>query len=220
MGSRAKGRAVAAEATRRIRERRLAEKRQPRLNTRTGGFLGIEKKFVDYSVVGSTVAMNSGWASCEYDPATVNQLCGVAQGDGESQRDGKNYIIKDLMISGTFEWYPEANQTAGEIQPQVFWAIVLDTQTNATQLNSEDVYNNPGADGSTNCHPLRDLQYSSRFKVLKKGFGLLPVPSISFDGTNIEANGTTYRFKAYLKNLNIKVETKGTTANVTEFTKT
>lgn len=185
-------------------------------NLRTGGFLGIEKKFVDQAKLASVLTAPTDASGGEHDPGTTNCLNAVAQGDGESQRDGKDYLIKSLHIRGHVKQDPIVNYTGGAEQLSAFVAVVWDKQTNAAQLNSEDVFKNITGSADGAAMPMRNLQYSSRFQVLwSKRFTWLP-GELTYDGTNIEGNGTKKMFKLDLNNLNIKVLTKGTSANVTD----
>lgn len=189
------------------------------LNIRTGGFLGLEKKFLDVALATTQIAGPADCTGGELDPVGgVNCLNGVAQGDGESNRDGKNYVIKSLHFAGRVVTNSQTNKTVGWIPPSVFIAIVLDTQTNGAQLNSEDVYTNPGASISTNSCLQRNLQYSSRFRVLKTFKLDFNQPSTTYDGTNIEALGQSQSIEAHLDNLNIKVGCSATTGTVSAIT--
>lgn len=181
----------------------------------TGGFLGLERKFLDSSKTLTTLPAPADCSGAELDPATTNQLNAVAQGDGESNRDGKNYVIKSIHFRGVIREPAQTNQVATDVISTYFVAIVQDTQTNAAQLNSEDVFTNPGASSSFATSPLRNLQYSKRFKVLKWWRGSLPVPSVTYDGTNVEQTGTEKLLQCDIP-CNIRVNTKGTSANVTD----
>jgi len=188
------------------------------LNVRTGGFLGIEKKFFDSFLATTQIAGPADCTGGELDPATANCLNGVSQGDGESNRDGKNYVIKSLHFLGRVVANSQANKSAGWIPPSVFIAIVLDTQTNGAQLNSEDVYTNPAASIANNTCLQRNLQYSSRFRVLKTFKLDFNQPSLAYDGTNIEGCGFSQSIEAHLDNLNIKVGCSATTGTVAAIT--
>jgi len=157
--------------------------------------MGIELKYVDYAIANVALVAPTACAGCEFDPATALSLNAIAQGDGEQQRDGKQVCLKSCYVTGTIDCPPLINQTAGASSPTVFIALVLDKQTNAAQLNSEDVYTNPSGSALTAANPLRDLQYSSRFQVLDSCVVELPPPQITYDGTNIETAGTRAPFK-------------------------
>lgn len=181
-------------------------------NPRIGGFLGIEKKFLDSSA-SHTVVSPTDCTGGEADPTTLNCLNGIAQGDGESQRDGKNYIIKGITFDGIV-YRSVVTGAATASASQSCWttvAIVLDTQTNGTQLNSEDVYTNPSASANGNADLLRNLQYSQRFKVLKKWICHDPIgPNFVHNGATYDIGGTSHNISFYADNLDIKVSTNGT----------
>lgn len=202
--------------TKYAKKKKMQMSRLRRRNTRSGGFLGIEVKFLDTSLANSSITNPSDASGGEHDPTTVACLNAVAQGDGESNRDGKDYLIRSLHVRGHIKQASQADQTAADTPQGVFVACVLDTQTNAAQLNSEDVFKNPS--GSTNLadHPFRNLQYSRRFKILWSKHIVFQGHQMVYDGTNIEQAGIRRGFEFNLPNLNIKVQTKGTSANVTD----
>jgi len=164
-------------------------------NLRTGGFLGIELKFADSALVGSALTAPTNAAGGEQDPATLLALNAIAQGDGESQRDGKQICVKSCYVVGNVLIPPLANQTAGSTVPTIFIALVLDKQSNGAQLNSEDVFVNPGANATVAASPLRNLEYTSRFQVLDSVLIEPHMLAASYDGTNIETFGLVCPFK-------------------------
>jgi len=165
-------------------------------NPRTGGFMGVELKYKDTSLVSGALVAPTNGAGGECDP-TPTLLClnPIAQGTSAQERDGKQICIKSCFVSGVVDVPVLANQTAGSVSPMVYVALVLDKQTNAAQLNSEDVFTNPGASAVTAAMPLRDLQYTSRFQVLDSVCIEPKMIAASYDGTNIEAFGTRVPFK-------------------------
>ncbi len=146
-----------------------APARLRRRNLRTAGFLGIEKKFLDTAWNGVTISSSTDGAGGELQPSSgcTNAISIPAQGDGESQRDGRRFTVQSVYFSGvvntaglsdqadTFDWFG------------YYFALVLDTQANASTIVSENVYINPGT-GAANMlpKPLRNLQHSKRFCIL------------------------------------------------------
>lgn len=184
------------------------------LNTRTAGFLGIETKFYDTNYQLTAVANNADCSGGEADPSVTSMISTPAVGDTEQDRDGKRIVIKSVQISGVLRQAPQINQTALDDQPNVFVAVVLDTQSNGAQLNSEDVYANLNNERATLAKPLRNLLYAQRFTVLKSECMQLPVPTSSYDGTNIEIGGTCTNFDWFIP-LELPVNfTAGTTASI------
>jgi len=201
-----------------IERRRRSMQMQAAINPRVGGFLGIEKKFFDTFLATTVIVNPTDCAGGELDPATISCLNGVAQGDGESNRDGKNYLIKSLHWFGRVVTNTQTNKTGGWVPPSVFIAIILDTQTNGAQFNSEDVYTNPAGSSANNSCLQRNLQYSSRFRVLKTFKVDFNQQTLSYDGTNMEGCGMSKSIECHLDNLNIKVQCTGTTGVVSNIT--
>ena len=75
----------------------------------------IEIKFVDYIL--SATAFTDVWASGEMDP-TENSISGIAQGDGDSERDGRVSTLLSWHLKGFIEITrvePQMNPTDDEI---------------------------------------------------------------------------------------------------------
>lgn len=180
------------------------------LNYRTGGYSNIETKFVDYNVALSGVSNIISGA--KHDPA-VNCLNAIAQGDGESDRDGRKATIKSLHIKGTV-----TAAEADKFGTKVRVIIVKDTQTNGVQLSPIDVLQVPP--GQINqIDAFRNLQYTSRFKVYyDKTFVLNPVPYWNTLGAVAVGNEPRRDFTVNLTNLNCNVIFDGTTADVSTIT--
>lgn len=204
------------EAQKRRKKRKtIYQQAEAQGNIRTGGFIGMEKKFHDFEKATTTVVATV--AGSEQDPATVNCLNGIAQGDGESQRDGRNYVIDSLYIKGEVNTVAQEATTANRanLKPfeEVSVALVLDTQTNGAQAAAENVFVDP-SNTELDCKLLRNLQYNTRFRVLWEENLHLDFNTLAHDGTQYYTLGTSRGFKIWLPNLKIPVTTTGTSANV------
>ncbi len=164
---------------------------------RPSSFLGIETKFFDSSRAASALTAPTDAAGGEHDPTTLNTLFAPVQGTGAQNRDGRKVKMTSIEISGVVDVSSQVNQTATDVSGKVFIALVLDKQTNAAQLNSEDVFDNQSASVALAASPMRDLERSTRFRVLKKWEFVIAQPEMVFDGTNIEQMG--YHKAFYLK---------------------
>jgi len=164
-------------------------------NLRIGGFMGIELKYADFARSLLTVVSPVAAVGGVVDPATFLALNAIAQGDGESQRDGKQINLKSCYVTGSIDIPALINQTAAKNIPTVYIALVLDKQTNGAQLTSELVFENPSGASTTAANPLRNMQYTSRFDVLDSVCVELEQPQVTFDGTNLETAGTRAPFK-------------------------
>ncbi len=181
-------------------ERRLLQSlRQPLFNRRSGGFIGLENKFLDMSVVDKTIGNATAWTGGEADPTTLDCLNAMATGDTESTRDGRVIHLTSLFMKGNVRRPTQVDQTTGSTASNCFLALVLDTQTNGAQLDSENVYVNPGSDVTTNSMPFRNLQYSKRFRILWSKRIVMPQQVQVYDGTNIENGSSQRQFNIFHK---------------------
>ena len=164
-------------------------RRRTRRNVRTGGFLGIETKFYDTFLLDRNLTKPTDGSGGECDQSATVGPTTIAQGDGESNRDGRKCVVKSCYVTGIIEVPKQADQIASDIGGTVFVALVQDTQTNGALLNSEDVFTNPGGLDHLATSPLRNMQYTNRFKVLARKLIQLPQAELVYDGTNIEQGG-------------------------------
>ncbi len=162
---------------------------------RTGGFTGIERKFYDTSLVAASLTAPTDSTGGEHDQSATICLNTVIQGDGESNRDGRKCTFQSCFVKGLITCAAQANITAGLGATKVYIALVLDTQTNGAQLNSEDVFKNDSASGSMAASPMRNMQFTQRFRILDTAELIMADPNISYDGTNIEMNGIMQAFQ-------------------------
>jgi len=194
-------------------------------NAVTMGFMGIEKKFLDCARTDIAVAGVAALTGGEYDPTATSGSGGgsggcigclscPAQGDTEQSRDGKRIVIDSLVIKG----HVHLNENAGAAvidSAKVFVAVILDTQTNGAQLDSESVFKNTTGQLSSAVEPLKNLLFGSRFRILKSQLFDL-TPSGAAAAGNIAWAGVQRQFDWYIPfkgglpvNLNA-----GTTADV------
>jgi len=146
-----------------------------------------EVKFYDTALVGATVLASTNAADGEYDPSATSMISTPAQGDGDQNRDGRQITIKSVVLKATIQ-RAAVEDTANPAPPEkVFIALVLDTQSNAARMNSEDCFSNLAADARTNVSPLRNLTYNKRFRVLKSEVLDLDVNNIGVEADNLHA---------------------------------
>lgn len=199
------------------KKKKLALKRYAR-NARIGGFLGLELKFLDCAWNGVTIAASTDGSGLEMQPSAgcTNCISCPGQGDGESQRDGRKFVIKSFWVSGTIDTSPAQDQGDAINNDGYFFALVLDTQANGATIVSENVYINPGSSGENMLPtPLRNLENSKRFTILASKF-IRPTNTYALtDGTStasIAPQNSAYVNLSWKGN--ISVDTTGTTADV------
>ncbi len=143
------------------RKRRRFIKRDPMVVVvQPSRFLSpLEVKFAD--IESNSDAFATNWATME--DATNDSISGVAIGDTESSRDGRVYHIHSIHIKGRIQ--VASTEMVGTPQPDLFGRIclVLDTQTNGSQLTATDVMVGTGTDDVL---AFRNLRHTKRFQVL------------------------------------------------------
>jgi hypothetical protein len=185
---------------------------------RTGGYLGLELKFLDTAWNNVALASTADASGGELQPSSgcTNAISVPAQGDGESNRDGRKYVLKSAFVSGVVD--TAVLQTEGSAVDSLgyYFALVLDTQANGATVVSEEVYVNPGTSGASLVpQPLRNLQNSKRFRVLDSVY--VPTGGVyAFNdgvGTGTIAQQNAPTFKLSWKGT-ISCDSTGTTADV------
>lgn len=180
-------------------------RRPIRMNFRTGGFIGKELKFVDYT---RQQAAATGGVWYLADPPT-GALNAVAQGDGESQRIGRKYSSASLHIRGTYSLSnPNANNGC-----TLRVVIFRDTQSNGAAPTPLNVMN-AGING------FRNLEYVSRFAVMyDKTFTLNP--SIAFNtSTTQEFSSNPERYFSMNFKLSGDILANGPNADISDIVDT
>lgn len=179
------------------------------LNRRTGGFLGMEKKFQDSFKTSTPI--NNAWTGGELDPA-ANCLYCPTKGTGPSNRDGDHTVIKQIQIRAfiNFTVDQDSNDVVGPYA--ITLALVLDKQCNGSAINAEDVF----VDTSPKQLGFRNLQYTRRFVILRAQRIVLN-PSTAFtDGANTGSVGGTGRLIEWTVNCNIPVDHVGDAGSVAD----
>ncbi len=179
--------------------------------SRTGGFLGLELKFLDCAWNNVTVVTSVDGTGGTMAPSTgcTGCLSVPGQGDGPSSRDGRKYIMKSVWLSGVVDTTSSA--TAVTIDSKgFFFALVLDTQTNGATTNSGNVYLNPSTSGQAILpYPLRNLQNSKRYRILA---------SQSIRARDVTQSGSNQNHASVIVNLswkgNIQVNASGSNPDV------
>lgn len=193
------------------RQQRAARKRRQmsRLRATPQIVSTVESKTISTFKAPTALTAPTDSSGAEVDPAST-ALClnSVNQGDSFTDRDGRKIMLKSVHVVGTVSCAAQADQTALDEASNVYIALVLDTQTNGAQLNSEDVFSNPSGSATLAASPIRNMNRIDRYKVLKSERLVFDRPPIQWDGTNIEQGGLVQNFEIY-KKLSLPVSFSG-----------
>ncbi len=188
-----------------------------RRNTTTMGFLGIEKKFYDTGLANAVITSPADATGGEHDPSATSMISTPVRGDSEQNRDGKSISIMNCTVKGIVEIPASELDTEPGEGIQVKVCLVLDTQTNGAQLNSEDVFKNTIAATKLAASPQKNLLFMNRFRILKsQTFTLTPTSLSHIANDAFSHNGVSRLFNWFVPFSNgLKVNfNAGTTASV------
>lgn len=163
----------------------MAGKRRRLLNQRTAGLLGVEVKYFDTTY---TNAMSQTLAGAEAETATYGLFC-PQQGDSATTRDGNKVMIKKIMLRGAV--LKSVGSDAADMRQgsSVMIAVVLDKQTNGTQLSAEDVFDDTVAANAEEAFAFRKISTSPRFEILARRMLALSDTTAGTDGANTNSIG-------------------------------
>jgi len=169
----------------------------------------------DVALGNTTITAPADCSGGEKDP-TASSLNAVVQGDDDVNRNGRRIYATSIYINGAISSAAQTGVNTHDVVPVVFIALVLDRQTNGAQLNSEDVFTNPGAAASLASSPFRNLDYSKRFKVLATRMIKMDQPSAAGYSTTQEQAGQYKNFKIWVNLHNMPMTYKSNVGDVTD----
>lgn len=179
--------------------------------------LGIEKKYLDVwaSDLAVPAPVDASGAEMQPEGGCTQCLSAPAQGDGEQNRDGRRIELKSCFVSFTVRGAVSQDQPDVKAAPIVFVALVQDMQANGATIVSENVFSNPNDTAYVNAFPLRNMQYTSRYRVLDHKSVNMGPPTASTDGANTTSIVCNERHGTLSWRGNLPVSFTDTTANIT-----
>lgn len=154
-------------------------RKRPQPIPRTYGRVAVqgEMKYFDSNKAPTAIVQASDWTGTEQDPTTLNTLFVPEKGAGINERIGRKVNLLKLRVKGTVIVAPQGAQTAGDARAVIRLALVQDMQTNATQVQGEEVFDGTTGTGATAVNAFQSLENLGRFKVLKDKHVVLQNPN-------------------------------------------
>lgn len=164
---------------------------------RTGGALvQTERKYFDTFLSGGVIAQTTDWTGTELDPAALNCLFVPSEGSDIDNRVGRKVTVLKQTIRGVIKMGASNAKTAAIDQGPVRLVWYVDTQTNGSQAQGEELMAAPGAattELASNC--FQNTNNFGRFQVLKDVTYRARPDNVFFDGTDGAANAVYIPFK-------------------------
>lgn len=133
-----------------------------------GPFATTESKYFDSFLDGGTIAESTDWTATEIDPATLNTLVVPSEGSDIDNRIGRKIAVYRLSIRGFIRCTTSVDQADILRVPAVRLILYMDTQTNGTQAQGEQLMAAPGAATTALCTAtFMNLANLGRFRILR-----------------------------------------------------
>ncbi len=172
-----------------------------------------EMKFRDTEVNLASVTL--AWST--KNPTTVLCLNAIAQGDSPIDRDGRVYYIHSVMLKGQLT--SVADQADNSPKNDLIFRVcmVLDKQTNQTELTASDVMRVVGTEDFLS---FRNLDFTTRFKIIHdKNITMRRFYQNEGVSSSYASGAESVRWDWYHKFANpIKVVCSGTGGTIAEIT--
>lgn len=166
----------------------LAPRGQFTVPRTTGGQSSGEMKYFDTRIAQSAIPSVAAWTGTEFDPVTFNTLCCPTVGSSISQRIGREIKIYKVKIHCKIETTP-VHTTFALPATLVRIALVQDLQTNASQMQGEQVFS-PTTTADEAPLTFQNIDNFGRFKVHKDKSIVMQNPNMVLDGgANPDTNG-------------------------------
>lgn len=153
---------------------------------RTRGVYGQgEMKYFDSFLSATAIAEGTAWTGTELDPATLLTLFVPIEGSAINQRIGRKVTVKKIKIKGLITTAASPDNVDMLNAPCIRLLLVQDMQTNAAQMQGEEVMATPGgATTALTSLTFQNLANFGRFKVLKDKMLRPSVITAGTDGAN------------------------------------
>lgn len=165
-----------------------------------GALFAGENNYYDSYASGSIQAITTSWAGAENVPATILTLFAPTEGNGIENRSGQKVQVKSLRIRGNIKQPALTAQTVSDSPGIVRLILVMDTQTNAAQVQAETVMTGQSVT-SQSWFAFQNTTGIGRFRVLKdKVFALRRDTAVNnASAGTVSSSGTNMPFKFNIK---------------------
>jgi len=121
----------------------------------------LERKFIDATL--TTTALSTSWGQLQPTSGITDCLSCPTVGDLESGRDGRNFRMMSIHVNVLMSVLGQEEDVNPLTDIVYRLVLVLDTQTNATEMVAADVID---TGSTTDVLSWRNLHNSTRFKIL------------------------------------------------------
>lgn len=134
------------------------------------GYSSAELKWHDTSHYSQTIVTTTDMTGMVIHPGGTNTLClnSINQGNSAKSRIGSKILITSIWIRGVITVSAHDDFDAFDTAPNVFIALVQQKESRGLIPNTGRVWENPTNQIRMSVVPLRNLNYSEEFNVLRQ----------------------------------------------------
>lgn len=152
-----------------------------------------ENKYFDISVTHSITTPTSAWSVNERaDPPAHRSLFGPVTGDDIFNREARKVVIKSIRIRGHISVSAQSAQTAADNATYIRLLLVLDKQTNGTQMDPGNLLSSGSA---PNIDSMTSTASFGRYQILRDKRMTIGQPNMVWNGATIFQGGAVKTFK-------------------------
>lgn len=193
-----------------------------------------EMKYFDCELTNSGLTeVATDWTGTEFDPSTTINLgsaavatplclCAPTVGAALNQRIGRKINVHKIKVRGQVTLGTFTAQSAARTATVCRVVLVQDMQTNATQMQGEQLFNAGGVTETT-LNSFQNPNNFGRFRILKEKFIVVQDPNMAGEvaAANLTANGKRFHFKMNVRfripvQVNFNATNGGTVADIVD----
>jgi len=127
-----------------------------------------ELKYLDLYKTYTSLSNAPGLTGGMFNPDSLQIASVPDRGSGPQNFSGRGVLIKNWSVKGTIGLAPVVAADSLPYGRLAFIALVLDTKTNGSQCNSEDIFTDVIGSDVAMCTPMINMANSGRFIVLAR----------------------------------------------------
>lgn len=142
-------------------------------------------KWRDYLIPSTALSVTADASGGVISPTGTDRILGVDQGPNQYQRNGNHIFVESIQLRGMLWHEGDPVSLAVNLDCWAVLSLCLDVQTNNSQCTSQQIFSNFSGSSRANVVPLRNMDLSNRFSVLKTELFDLSSTTLTLDPTAI-----------------------------------
>jgi len=142
-------------------------------------------KWRDYLIPATALSVTADASGGVINPTGTDRLLGVDQGPNQYQRNGNHIFVESVQVRGMLWHEGDPVSLLVNLDCWATLSLCLDTQTNNSQCTSQQIFSNFAGTSRANVVPLRNMDLSNRFAVLKTELFDLSSTTLTLDPTSV-----------------------------------